>query len=178
MIFKEPVLAPEKGEGKTRKNSLTEWLELGNFPPGIAGPAAEEKPGSPEELLKGFLLYITKGEGGRGERGAAKILASLQPYAETAAFSAASKVPYLLKNSFRLQTNEDDKTELDLLEEVDVLVLAGVSHLTEMELHEVDSFVARRAYGPPKVTVVIVAKTMSYLPQAEEIYGEGRVRWV
>lgn len=171
MISPNPVMADR---------SLEDWLLEGGFPPGFVKAALlVTKVPPPEDcVLEGHLLYVTKGGKGKGEKNVGQILASLHPHAEVVIFSPGCRVPDLLRIQHRLEQNEDGKTELDLMEEADILVLSGVSHLAESERHLLDNFVSRRGHRAPRITVLIVEDRKAALPQAEEVYGEGRITWV
>lgn len=150
------------------------WLMPGNFPPGIVSLARErEDSRPPEQVLQGHLFLVPKVGAKEDERKIAEIVGPLKNHADLAEFCLGCRVPFILKSRYWLDTDEDGNTAIDRIEQADILVMIALENLTPDEYDVLDRMLSARAFGSPKVTVLLMEKkTKKMFPRVQEMYGD------
>jgi hypothetical protein len=151
MIWNNPVY---------QKVPLASWMRLGNFPPGLTRRALEsqEKLGTKEleALLQGRLIFIKRRKDGEDTAALAKMLRTLKNYTDQATFLQGFRVPQLVKK-YHLPEDEDGHTEMDHINECDILVADGIDGLEAQEYKTLDIVFGPRALGNPKITILVIS---------------------
>jgi hypothetical protein len=150
MLWKEPVNSTV---------DLEKWLQLGDFPPGLMKHAMANYPKRKDlsqKLLEGGLVLVKKRKNVEGNtKILSMIVVSAKDHADVTTFFQGYRAPYLVK-SFHPKTDEDDMTELDDVLSVDLLVVTALEGMTADEAELLDRLLTRRAFGSPKITVILM----------------------